>query len=247
VRNSARSILVVVALAASAFAAPRGIHPVAASRTDRALTAASPWGQTYVAEREVHVDLDFPSGKTGMGTFFLWFEPSTGFLVQTSLWVEHEYPKRWWTDNPKNSDLVAHLLVGVTTDRLVVAGAARGNIEILDSAEKAASMDDTEAKTLQWASDHLAELEVKRGSHRPLVTELELSRWEFPEGFFDSWFDSFGIVPIALVGLAPRDDSWELTFESTETQRRATLLVTQRKNGWTRGPIQVEQHSEKKR
>jgi hypothetical protein len=228
-------MLSLVALAVSALPVPPAVRAVAGSRRDRGLTAVAKWGETYLTARETRVDVDFPSGKTGKAVLFVLFEPSTGYYLHTFNWAERDYPEAWWNENE-----VSHWRAGVAADRLFAVGGAGGRIGILDSSEKAASMDDAEAKTLRLISDHLAEVEARSGSYRPKVTNLEVGRGEFPQGFFRSQMDPRPGLPLEFLGLVSRDDSWELTLESTETHQKATLLITPRKIGWTRGPVQVE-------
>src|SRR5690349_11651153 len=75
-----------------------GARPVPGSRNDHALTAARESGRTYLAGRELQVDLEFPSGRSRKGELIVLFEPSTGLFLRILHWAANEYPKKPWTD-----------------------------------------------------------------------------------------------------------------------------------------------------
>jgi hypothetical protein len=83
----AKSALIAAAVFASAAAQTPGIRPVPDSRKDRALTANAAYGQTYLAARDLQVDLAFPGGGAGKGRGTIVFEPSTGFFFHRIEWA----------------------------------------------------------------------------------------------------------------------------------------------------------------
>ncbi len=91
-RNAMQLLLVTVALASQAMAAPPGVRPVTASRITRALSAIRDSSQTYLAAREIRLDMDFPSGNSGKGKLFILFEPSSGLFFHTYGWERNDYP-----------------------------------------------------------------------------------------------------------------------------------------------------------
>lgn len=240
-----KSILVITFLAASSgsvLSAQPGVRPVAGSRKDRALTAMIDSRQTYLAAREMRVDLAFPSGKTGKAILFELFEPSSGYYLQTFGWAEKDYPA---VSDSGSEGEEPRWRVGVTPDRLVMITLACNAIGITESTEKAANIDDAEAKTLGWVSDHLAEIEAR--TNHPRQTLIGLGRWDFPQGFFKVQDDPRPCpVSLKFLSMVRRDNGWDLMFESTETQRKARLLLTRIATGWARGPVRVDAEQEKK-
>ncbi len=131
--------------------------------------------------------------------------------------------------------------IGVNADRLVIVTCGNA-VVILESAEKAANLEDAEAKSLKWMSDHLSEVEGRlSGSVR--VTSLQLDRNEFPKGFFRE-FDSRPGLPLKLVDMVPRDAGWDLTLESTDYHQRAKLLIHRQGETWFRSPVRADQAQE---
>jgi hypothetical protein len=129
--------LLYLAISGVALAGPPGLQPITESRTTRSLTAVAMAGQTYLAERSMQVDLDFPDGEKGKGRLYVLFEPLSGFYMQAFRWLADSYP-----GYPEAR------LVGVASDRLFVASSYQGLV-IEDSAEKATDVDDAEAKALK--------------------------------------------------------------------------------------------------
>jgi hypothetical protein len=229
-RNVMQSMLMAAALVASTMAATPGVRPVTSSRNTRALTAVNDSGQTYLAAREMQVDLDFPSGKSGKGKLFLLFEPSTGLFLHTYGWERNEYPAIAWID-----DIETHSLVGVSADRLVIVN----TLGIRESTEKAASLDDAEAKSLKWMNEHLLDVEARLpGNVR--VASLQLDSSGFPKGFFREYNVMPGL-PLKLVDMVRQGNGWDLTLESTEHHRRVKLLISPQGNTWVHGFARPDQ------
>ena len=151
----------VVAVSTVALAAAAGVRPVAGSRSTHSLSVAMVSGQRYLAAREMQIDLEFPDGKTGRGRLYLLFEPVSGLYLHNFAWERDSYPTYDFIGHVE-----AHGRVGTTDDRLFIAFFVDG-VGILDSTEKAASMDDAETRSLKWYADHLSQVEDRsdRGQH----------------------------------------------------------------------------------
>src|SRR6266540_3465995 len=80
-------ILIWVTLAAAGMAAPPGIQPNTGGKSDRSLTAITRTGKTYLAGRELSVDLGFPSAKIAKGKICILYEPSTGLFLHYLEWA----------------------------------------------------------------------------------------------------------------------------------------------------------------
>jgi hypothetical protein len=192
-------------------------------------------GPTYVAAREVRVDLDFFDGKSGKGVLSVLFQPSTGLYLHALAWEPDGYPKY---------DFVGHLeegcRVGVDRDRLFIAAFANG-VVVNHSIEKATSIDDAEAKSLKWYADHLPQVEDRSYRGQTTNTVLALDRFESPKGFFQSEIDSRPGLPVKLVDMAWNgDDAWVLTLENTEgstAHPRANLVIFRSGGAWSRGRV----------
>ena len=235
-RNVIQSLLVTVALGSQGMAAPPDVRPVTASRITRALTAIRDSTQTYLAAREIRLDLDFPSGNSGKGKLFVLFEPSTGLFFHTYSWERNDYPEVAWIDNVETRSRIA-----VSTDRLVIVTCGNA-VGILESAERAASLEDAEAQSLKWMSDHLSEVE-ERLSGNVRVTSLQLDRNEFPKGFFPEYDQRPGL-PLKLMDMVRRDAGWDLTIENTDNHRTIKLIIRHQGDTWVRGGVRVDQAQE---
>ena len=108
-----------------------------------------------------------------------------------------------------------------------------------ESTEKAASVDDAEARALKWRSDHLPEEEartLKRESLGYLFQEMTFSRPYFPKGFFKTDLDARAFLPLRLIDFVRRSDTqWDVIVECTDNQRRAMTTLTRRGNAWVMG------------
>ena len=240
-RTTIKWMLMIVALAVSIMAAAPGVRPVTASRNNRTLTAVTESGQTYLAARELGVDLDFPAGQSGKGQLYILFEPSTGFFLQIFGWERNDYPRTWIAQQEARSR------VGVTADRLVIVTFSDG-AGIIESTEKASNLDDAEAKSLKWIGDHLAQIETRTDRELYRATYRPLGRSDFPKGFLRpglqhgsiEMIDPLPGLRVRLVDMVYKGGGWELTLESTETQRKAKVFVFRRGTEWFTGPIRSE-------
>jgi hypothetical protein len=220
---STKLTLVAIMLAAAAFAAAPGVRPVSQSRTTRSLTAVGTTGPTYLAAREVHLDLDFPDGSSGKGILYILFEPASGLYFHTLGWKRDANLDFAVIDHVK-----AYSRVGILPDCLFIVTFAMG-IVIQDSAEQAASIDDAEAKSLKWYADRLTQVEDRSDRGQTTTTNLPVSRWDFPKGFFKGELDSRGVAPVKLVDMVRKDDgTWLLTLECTDdpsAHHRAAVIL----------------------
>jgi len=221
----ATSMFLTVAFSASGLAVASGVRPVTGSRRDHTLTAITESGQTYLAGRELQVDLDFPSGKSAKGKLFILFEPSKGLFLQACGWEQRDYPAYAWMD-----DIKAYSRVGVTADRIFMVSANQA-IVVVESVEKANSLDDAEAKSLQLVGDHLAETEARKPTSVK-ATSLMIDRSDFPDGFFRGRYDPMGLLRVKLADMVWQGGEWDLTLESMDTHRQAKLRIIQQGSMW---------------
>jgi hypothetical protein len=224
-RSATKCMIIAVALGGWGLEAAPGARPVPGSRNDHALTAARESGRTYLAGRELQIDLDFPSGRSRKGELIVLFEPSTGLFLRILHWA-NDYPKTPWTD------MDAQWQFGVAAGRLVIVTFAEG-VGIVQSTEKASSIDDAETQSLNWAQGHIADLEARSSGGNIF---LAVGKFEFPEGFLRLRHDPLGLR-IKLVDMVWQGQGWDLTIENMDTHRRAKLLVTQHGNTWTRSLV----------
>lgn len=232
-----KSVLIAT-LTASAMSAAVGARPVSFSRIDRVLTADIQLGGTYLAARELGVDVEFPDGVTGKGKLAILYEPASGLFFQIFNWERADYPQ---------ASLVAAVNAGqrvvVTADRIIVVGFASGPA-VADSQEKASSLDEAERMAMKWISDHLKDIEI--GTVRSSFVHLPVDRGEFPAGFVRE-FDAGGVIRTKLVGIERRGArSLDLTIESLDTHRRAKLLVSHTGKTWSRGVVRPDEKQEQK-
>ena len=212
-----------IALCAPCLAAPPGVQPVPGSRTDYALTAGMQSGETYLAGRDLKVDLNFLSGKSAKGKLFILFEPASRLSFWTYGWEERGYPAVGWMDHIKT-----YSRVGVAADRLFIVSFAQG-IVIAESSEKANSIDDAETQSLKWVGDHLAEIEA-RSPVTIKVTSLAMDHSFFPEGFFRSPWEPAG-MRVNLIDMEWQRGEWALTLQHMDT-KKTTIVWIGRANGW---------------
>jgi hypothetical protein len=208
------------------------------------MTAITVSGPSYLAAREMQVDLEFPNGKFGKGRFFLLFEPVSGLYLHTLGWERDAYPTYDFIGHVE-----AHGRVGIAGDRLFIAFFGDG-VGILDSVEKAASIDDAEARSLKWYTDHLAQVEDRSYRGQLTSTNIPISRFAFPKGFFHSEHDSRPGLPVKLLDMAPGEKgAWVLTLESTDDPTdhpRAKILIHRTYGSWgTPGIVSAEPEKQK--
>jgi hypothetical protein len=223
-----RSMISIAGLSASLVGAPPGVSLVAGSRQDRTLAATTSLGQTYLAGREMQIDLTFASGKSAKGMLHILFEPRSGFYIQVTGFLPGRPGERYsWIDA-----LAPRTRFAVTPDRIVILTLWPEKVEIIESREKAASLDEAEAKSLQWNGDHLAALEARTHTYKSygyVHEAFRLSRFEFPKGFFQSEYWSVGSPPIRLIDFVRKDDfHWEVIMQCTETGQRAKMSLFRR-------------------
>jgi hypothetical protein len=220
---STKLTLTAVALAGAAFAAAPGVRPVSQSRTTRSLTAVGTTGPTYLAAREVQVDLDFPDGSSGKGILYVLFEPASGLYFHTLGWKRDAN-----LDFAVIDHVEAYSRVGILPDCLFIVTFAMG-IVIQDSAERAGSLDDAEAQALKWYADRLPQVEDRSYRNPTTNTDFPVVRSDFPKGFFREGLDARLAPPVKLVDMVRKDDgTWLLTLESTEdpsAHHRAAVIL----------------------
>jgi hypothetical protein len=228
--------LTALALAVPVPVASQGLSSLAASRTDRPLTGTNALGATYLASREVLVDLSFQRGGAGKGKLFLLFDPSTGFFFHNLSWELTAPPRHSWIDP-------SQFRYGVSPERLLLLRFIRNAITITESTEKAASMEDAEAKAIRWYRDRLSQVEartMKREDLGFLHQDLSIGRSGFPPGFFVTVMDPRPGLPLKLIDFVRRSDThWEVTLENTDNRRRAKTHLVRRANIWTIGPFVI--------
>lgn len=227
---------VIFTLAPYATAQPAGVH--AETRQTYNATAITSSGETYLAMRDVQVDFQFPMPKQGKGALFILFEPRTGLYERTLDFSLAEYPQI-----PPRNGLPAHMRVGVTAERMTVVAFTNPGVFMLESTERAASLDEAEVKSLRWAGDHLAEileLRMPKSLLGRMFDDL------FPDDFFSkrAWA-ALGRFPLKLITLTPHDGRWDLVFESTENQKRIKVPINRFGSIVGYGIGQVQESAEK--
>jgi hypothetical protein len=241
---STKLSLIAVTFSAVAIAAAPGVRVVGGSRSTRSLTAASVSGPTPLVARDMQVDLDLPSGKSGKGRLYILFEPLSGLYLHNFDWEPYFYPTYPFIDLVE-----AHYKVGVTDDRLFYVGFLMG-VVITESAQKASSLDDAEAKSLRWYGDHLPQVEERSYRGQTTITPLRIDRSDFPVGFFNSQLSSRpaqvkvvdmvradGAVPVLFGNETSR---WVLTLESEEDagpHPRAKVILRRAGDSWLQSPV----------
>ncbi|MCZ2152034.1 MAG: hypothetical protein LC126_30185 [Bryobacterales bacterium] len=223
----AKYAIFTAALAAYALAAPAGIAVVPGGRRDIGLTAMTSSGEGYLAARETRVDIAFPDGRSGRGTLYVVFEPSTKCFLQTIFWAQKaEYPSDSWFNSIARTGgfIVSH-------DRLVLVTLKDPRfpyISILESSpEEADNLDDAESRSVRWYRDHLSALEARKYTPESFGYVVEKVAIWVPSGFFESDLnmDARGHVPLKFLNIARVNDSeWTVTLESTENPRNHRRL-----------------------
>jgi hypothetical protein len=203
---------VIAAAAATAAAAAPGIRQVMGSTSDRAVPVTTALGESYASAREMRVDLDFPSGKSGKGTLFIIFEPSTGYFFRIFRWDGSDYPPA-----SQSGDFVAGSWLGASTERLLIFTNGNPWLVIHESSEKAASLSEAEASSLKWAAGHLAEIEARKNEYRTASMDLRFLH-DLP-GFLPDEPQAAGGLPIKVIGIAPADKRWEVTIQGRWTAK----------------------------
>jgi hypothetical protein len=252
VNNTKRSILAATALALCAAARTPGVRPVPETVVERSWTAITESVPSYLAAREVRLNLDFPSGKTGKASLLILFHPTTGlFAERLGAW-----------GNPDGSD--SHQIYGsnawcpfgVGDGRLVQVAMGQFGLQIAESTDKASSLDEAESKSLQSIRDHLVEIEARSWfPERAGLSGFRLEVDDYPHGFFEPCIElhtypcdaTLGLqLPVGVSAMTWRDGGWDLTLECPRTKRKATMQINRQGGKWTRGPI-LPVDEEKKR
>jgi hypothetical protein len=233
-----KSNLTLALFVAMAAAAPApGIRTVAETTDERTLSVATALGDSSVSARQMRVDLDFPSGKSGKGSLLILFEPSTGYFFHFFRWDKSDYPRASLTDS-----FVAGTWLGASADRLLLFTNDNPWLVIHESSEKAASLNEAEAASLRWANGHLADIEAWAGGYHTASLDLRSLR-DLP-GFLPSGDDAGPGLPIRILGVVWADTAWELTIEG---QWKAKVRVDDRYGFWgVSGYAQVDESREKK-
>lgn len=235
------SIVAITIVAASAAIAGPAIRPVGGSRRDVSLTATTKSRETYLAARDMLVDVEMADGRSRKGQLTLLFEPSSGLyyqlLVLAKKWEGAGYGTYRFLDKLGNSR------IGVTSDKLtIVSFAGGGMVRVDESAERAVSMDDAEAKCLKWDLDHIADIDKNSTSYRLFgqATHLPFSVTLFP-GFYHE-HDARHFLPLRLIDIkwhetpSERRVGWELTLEETDGRhRKVKMWVWQAGDTWVLG------------
>ncbi len=234
-RSAFEFISLIAACAMLSFAATPGVIKVVNSTSDRSLTAASERGRTDLAAREIRVDLQFPSSRSEHGQLHMLFEPSTGLLMRNYGWGRSQYQVGAWFDLIESRGLV-----GVAAGRMIIAFPGQYGLTVLESSEKAVSLDDAEAKSLKWMSDHLAEVEA-RTLNAPQVVQIPLERQSLLDDFFirpEGEPDAKPyFLPIKLMDMERQERAWDISIQSMETKRTCNVLLfepgAKGMNSWT--------------
>lgn len=195
----AKNILLLVAVAHLSALADE-IRPLAATRTDRAIAAATATGDVQLAVREVQVEVVRRNSKDSKGALLIIFDSATGTFARRFSWIPN-YPGRI----PLLENLLSYSKVYVTSDHIVLFTKVDGGIQIRESAEKARSLDDAEAKALNDSVTDLTDY-VEKATRGPVVSFDRHLGEDFslaPASSFRS--------PTKLLEVSRRDGKWEIT------------------------------------
>ncbi len=217
-------------LAWAAASGATGVYPKPETSKAVSLLAVNELGQTYLAAKEVRIDLEFGSGKKGKGTLAVLFEPKTGYCYHELGWWPDEFP-------PSQIDMIERLglQVVVSATGLGIIGVNSQEINVSGSTEKAGSLDDVEKQAIRWAGAHLDEVETR--SVMPSVTRFSFrGPFSLPKGFFVEDSSAYPSAagfrrPAKLLGVGYRDGYWEVRVENTSTHRVAVMPIQQHPDG----------------
>lgn len=230
-------LLLVTAVVGGWAAAQPLARPASSARNYRTFPAITEGGRSEIPTSDLRVDLIYASGKTDKGRLFVIFDPATGFFYEAFVVAEPadggDYPQYDLIDVWKR---IAR--VGVTTDRLFLVGFGNG-VQLMESSEKAANLDDAEAKSLKWVTNHLTEIEGRSGRfHFGRSQSLSGSRHsDFPAGFFKNQYSSFP-PQVNLVEILPifdptrNEKCWDLILQNPENQHKARLTIYPKETRW---------------
>ncbi len=236
--NNTLTLLGIMALmVAGARAMVPGVRPVSGSAHDRALSIIKESGESYLAGREMRVDLDFPSGKTGKGVLFIAFDGASRHFFHILWWEREDYPKASVVD-----EFVTSRQFGLDAGQLVIFCFQNPFIGIHETTETATSLDEAEAKSLKWSSEHMREVEARTNQYRYFAIDL---RHALPRDFLPDRGgpDASPGLPIKFLGIELHNGNWEFTLES---EYKGKLLV-ESKSWWIRGRlIRIDEAQHKK-
>jgi hypothetical protein len=193
--------LIWMTLTTIATVAGGDLNPIPFTRGDHGISAITANGEVILAGREMLLDVTYPSGRAAKGDILVLFDKATGLF----LWQYHAL-------NPRESQtpqLAARLTdtsrVYVGNDRLVVFTCRATPLYVLESSERADSLDDAEAKSLQAAREQLKEIEGNgHGRAKPYEVSLPLPR--------DFFAPPFSAAPgkATITEVSRKDGKWEL-------------------------------------
>jgi len=205
---------------------PPGIIVQAGSKSERALSVLGKNGQAFLAAREASLDISFLDGTKGQGKLVIFFDPSTGFNLTMVGWDRQDSSARSYLDSLAQTRFIA------TPERLIMISFGATGLSILESTDKATSIDEAERMTLKWHSDQLPHVQQRRISYKDrgyLQEHIDLLRIDFPKGFFNSNFDVRPSLPVQIVDILRSDDlNFDVIMKSTDNQKRCKMSIFRR-------------------
>ena len=205
--------LLLVSTALFCAAQPRKVQPVAFTKSDKAVAAASRDGEILLLGREQMVEVVYPSGRKPRPEVLVLFDRRSGLF----LWEFGEPGDRH--QSPRIADAFgrggmlayvdAHLLV---TLRLLEN--AIPSILIHESSETADGIDAAESKSLEQVADNIPKL--ASGEHWKTYHEISLRS-------VDREFlgPKFSVVngPIKLLSVSRTSKGWEIVIKGQWTEK----------------------------
>jgi hypothetical protein len=186
-----------------------------ASTKNKTISARGHDGRTQLAARESRVELKFAPTREGKGSVVVIFDHSTGYYFSFIYW-DKDYANRSLLEG-----FTGEARVGVTDEKLVIFTLRSGVLFAYESTDKASSIDDAEVKTLQWATEHIAETESRADRYKP----IRLGEIQTPPDFLLARPPGSAMIrsgPDGLLDLERHDGLWELTVQG---QYKGKLLI----------------------
>ena len=165
--------------------------------------------RSQVAARTHQVSVRYPSGKAAEASVIVLYDsPSELYLSVLFNSSDGIFGQ------PLLNRLQKGSAVGVSKDRMVWLFVAGPILNILESSNKARSLDEASEQSLRSIESRLLLLEKGEGRqyrHIPIGTQLGAMAAKSKSNFFSPWFSSKAVLPIKA-SMLYRDPNWEVTI-----------------------------------
>ena len=204
------------------------VRPIADTRSTQAFPAINTLGPTHITVRQLWVDLNLPNGAKGRGRVEILFDSTTGVFFHM-FQIERNSALASWTDY-----FLASTRIVSAPDRILVItfGNSAG---VLESIEKAASLEEAESKSIEWINNHIDVPETM--SYESIV--IGILRSDYPKGFLPegSELDATGYLHVKLVDVIPDSGGWDLVLQSPNSGSpppKAMVRIERKGKMWVR-------------